>query len=172
MQIDIPYPAWVPSAGQGVRVLPCGRWFDAVRASGAEGARAIARLGERTGPVIHLPTERAMFWLVPVGSADGWRLPGIVVLGADESLSVPPPSRTEGPAARWLIPPRRFCLTDPVALHEVLTVVANGCRTPDAYRTVECHTGAHRSCTKGVAPPPPVGIPVIYLACDCSCHER
>ncbi|KAB8163902.1 hypothetical protein FH609_019265 [Streptomyces sp. 3MP-14] len=51
-------------------------------------------------------------------------------------------------------------------------VTAAGRRTPDAYRTVECHIGAHRSCTKAVAPPPPVGIPVIYLACDCWCHQR
>ena len=64
-------------------------------------------------------------------------------------------------------------LTDAAALHHVLKVVtASGHRTPDAYRTVECHTGAHRLCTKAVAPPPPAGIPVIYLACDCGCHER
>ncbi|WP_226961811.1 MULTISPECIES: hypothetical protein [Streptomyces] len=173
MQTERSFPVWLPTAEQGPRPVPCGRWFDAVGAGGVEGARAIARLGERTGPVIHLPAEHAMFWLVPVGAADGWRLPGVAVLGAGERLTVPPPSRTEGPCARWLIPPRVSCLTDPAALHGALNVVtAAGRRTPDAYRTVECHIGAHRSCTKAVAPPPPVGIPVIYLACDCWCHQR
>ncbi|SOD63156.1 hypothetical protein SAMN06297387_10998 [Streptomyces zhaozhouensis] len=173
MQTDVPFPTWLPTAEQGPRPLPCGRWFDAVGAGGAEAARAIARLGERTGPVIHHPAEHTMFWLVQVGAADLWRLPGVTVLGAGERLTVPPPSRTEGPCVRWLIPPHRRCLTDAAALHHVLKVVtASGHRTPDAYRTVECHTGAHRLCTKAVAPPPPAGIPVIYLACDCGCHER
>ncbi len=38
------------------------------------------------------------------------------------------------------------------------------------YRSSSCAIGAHRECTPPSPSRAPAGVPVIYEACDCSCH--
>lgn len=39
-----------------------------------------------------------------------------------------------------------------------------------AYRSTSCAIGTHYDCTQSSPATAPVGVPVIYEACDCSCH--
>ncbi|MDT0347644.1 hypothetical protein [Streptomyces litchfieldiae] len=165
--------AWLPSEEQGVRSVPCGRWFHAVRVVAADGRRAADRLGPRSGPVIEDQAAGTACWLVAPRAADTWRLAGVRVLGAGREIAVPPASWTAGPSTRWLVPPRGDCLTAPGPLHDVLAVTTLEQPRPiESFRTSECHMGTHDGCTKAEAPPSPRGLPVIYQACDCWCHQE
>ncbi len=39
-----------------------------------------------------------------------------------------------------------------------------------AYRSSSCAIGTHPECAQSSPATAPVGVPVIYEACDCSCH--
>lgn len=39
-----------------------------------------------------------------------------------------------------------------------------------AYRSSSCAIGTHRECAQSSPATAPVGVPVIYEACACSCH--
>ncbi len=43
------------------------------------------------------------------------------------------------------------------------------CRA-NPYLSISCRIGTHRTCTETSLPAAPVDIPVVYEACDCSCH--
>ncbi|MDT0342457.1 hypothetical protein [Streptomyces litchfieldiae] len=111
---------WMPT--DGVELLPCGRWWDAVQLPTFVGVRVVSRLGERSGPVVQDQVAEMLSWLVRPGAAVGWeeRVPGVAVLGAGRSLAVPPASWRCGPSMRWLIRPTKTCLTDPGALFGAL----------------------------------------------------
>ncbi|MDT0347707.1 hypothetical protein [Streptomyces litchfieldiae] len=113
-------PDWLPAGG--VELLPCGRWFDAVRLPCFVGARVVSRLGDACGPVVQDQVAEMLSWLVRPGAAVGWeeRVPGVAVLGEGRSLAVPPASWRCGPSTRWLRPARGGCLTDPYALYGAL----------------------------------------------------
>ncbi|MFJ7773944.1 hypothetical protein [Streptomyces yangpuensis] len=38
------------------------------------------------------------------------------------------------------------------------------------FRSSSCAIGTHPECTQSSPDTAPVGVPVIYEACDCSCH--
>ncbi len=40
----------------------------------------------------------------------------------------------------------------------------------DSYRSTFCHIGTHHACAESSPVTAPVDVPVIYEACDCSCH--
>ncbi|AQT72505.1 hypothetical protein B1K54_13205 [Streptomyces sp. fd1-xmd] len=42
--------------------------------------------------------------------------------------------------------------------------------TSAAYRSSSCAIGTHSECAQSSPSTAPVGVPVIYEACDCSCH--
>ncbi|MGK5530137.1 hypothetical protein [Streptomyces sp. URMC 129] len=140
---------------------------------------AVARLRDRSGPVIEAQVQQILAWLVLPGAAEDWHLPGIKVAGRGRYLAVPPASWVNGqwsgaPSTRWLIPPHGTCLTDAKSLHDVLAEVIR--ETPAmngtaGYRSPECCMNDHEACTKAEAPPPPRESSVIYEACDCPCHE-
>ncbi|MDT0306821.1 hypothetical protein RM780_07575 [Streptomyces sp. DSM 44917] len=116
-------PLWLPSAGQGVQVVPCHRWFDAVRVPGFVGVRVVAllRRAQLEGAVIEDQVGDSLTWLVRVGAADGWDAFGAEVLGAGQSVAVPPArfvagAFTGGAGLRWLIAPSGVCLAEPGAL--------------------------------------------------------
>lgn len=46
--------------------------------------------------------------------------------------------------------------------------VTNAKTTP--YRSSSCLIGTHRQCAHSSPAVAPVGIPVVYEACDCPCH--
>lgn len=38
------------------------------------------------------------------------------------------------------------------------------------YRSSSCRIGTHQECAQSSPATAPVGVPVVYEACDCSCH--
>ncbi|WP_059013528.1 hypothetical protein [Streptomyces specialis] len=170
--------SWLPPDGWGVRTVPCGRWWDAVRVPGVAGFRALDRLGERSGPVIEDQVGQVLTWLVRPGAAERWSLAGVAVWGRGRCLAVPPAAWVNGPwsgapVTRWLIRPRGGCLTDAKALRATLAqVLGEPSRrgTGGGDRAPECHMEECEACTKGEVPQSPPDSSVIYEACDCACH--
>jgi hypothetical protein len=118
---DAPLPDWMPPCGTSMKILPCARWWDAVRVPVHLGVHAVERLGERSGPVIASRKDHVLYWLIPTGAAAAWKLPSVRVWGAACYLTVP--SAMGGDAVgdlRWLVPPQGDCLTDPATLHAAL----------------------------------------------------
>ncbi|MEO3752477.1 hypothetical protein [Streptomyces sp. B6B3] len=116
-------PAWLPPTATGVRAVPCGRWFDAVVVDAFDAVCAIGLIQHRAGPAIEDQTKDTVTWLVPVRTADVWKLPGVDVLGAGREIQVPP-ARWKT-TRRWLIEPpvAGDCLTSPELLYATLTEV-------------------------------------------------
>lgn len=52
--------------------------------------------------------------------------------------------------------------------HHRTPLPATSART--AYRSSSCSIGTHPDCAQSSPATAPVGVPVIYEACDCSCH--
>ncbi|MFJ4623053.1 hypothetical protein [Streptomyces sp. NPDC088812] len=144
---------WLP-AGRTVAMRPAGQWWDAVRAPRAIALEALGRLGNRTGAVIEDPGGALLYWLVPTGRADGWKMPDdarIRVLGQASSVAVPGPQCTAGP--HWRIPPTRGrALTNPVHLHNALAraaAVTAGHSASDAYNALCAHYFDCSGCAHG-----------------------
>lgn len=145
--------AWLP-VGHTVSLRPAGQWWDAVRVPRAVALEALGRLGARSGAVIEDPGGGLLYWLIPAGRADGWRMPEqarIRVLGERSSLAVPGPQRTSGP--HWRIPPtRRNALTDPARLHDALARAAAtvaGDSAEGAYQALVRHYADCSGCAHG-----------------------
>ncbi|MEU7244813.1 hypothetical protein [Streptomyces sparsogenes] len=119
---------WTPPSGPDVKVLPTGTWWDAVRASGLVGEYALKLLGDASGAVIQ-DRHGPLYWLVEPGSADGWDVRQVRVLGGAAArasyVGVPPAHWTGPPGIHWRIPvgPGRY-LTDPALLHQALALAA------------------------------------------------
>ncbi|AXK35894.1 hypothetical protein DVA86_28010 [Streptomyces armeniacus] len=95
--------------------------WDAVKAPAYLGDRALSRLGEGSGAVIRDGWSHHLYWLVRTGSAVGWDLLPVTVLGAATYVAVPPAGRTRSFGVHWALPPtadRR--LTDAALLHDAL----------------------------------------------------
>ncbi|MFI0827325.1 hypothetical protein ACH4Q7_23035 [Streptomyces roseolus] len=80
-----------------------GEEWDAVRVPRDVGRLALDILGPRSGAVIEDGT--AFYWLLPVGSTDGWDLATTRALPAGTTLAVPLARRTVGPGPHWRICP-------------------------------------------------------------------
>lgn len=120
-----PLPAWLPPACKGARTLPAGRWWNAVEVDSLTANHVLGRLGLRSGPVVEDTIQGVARWLISPGSAAGWGLPGVRVLGRGHYLTVPPAEWcagpwTGGPPIRWIAPPRGTCLTDATELRTAL----------------------------------------------------
>ncbi|RSS36736.1 hypothetical protein [Streptomyces sp. WAC08241] len=109
--------------GAATAAQPAGRAWDAVRVPRSIGLLALATLGARSGAVIE--DDRALYWLVPTGSAAGWDITNTTVLGVGVKVLVPPARRTAGPGPFWRICPGDTWLTDVTALRAAVE---------DAYR--------------------------------------
>ncbi|MDT0306884.1 hypothetical protein RM780_07895 [Streptomyces sp. DSM 44917] len=121
-------PEWLPTTEQGVQLLPCHRWWDAVRLPGFAGQRVVAALRREHGPVPVIEDQLAdtHTWLVPIGAADGWDAIGAHVLNYGV-IPVPPAqfstgAWTAGAAIRWLVSPGGPRLADPQALRDAIVV--------------------------------------------------
>ncbi|MFH8369210.1 hypothetical protein [Streptomyces sp. NPDC018031] len=117
---------WRPPTDEAT-AQAAGEWWDAVRVPADIGARALDRLGDDSGAVISDGWGRLLYWLIPPGTAEDWRLPRVQVLGRTARemayVGVPPAHRQSGPALHWRIPPTTDgrWLTEPEALHTALT---------------------------------------------------
>ncbi|MGP4110310.1 hypothetical protein ACTWP5_05260 [Streptomyces sp. 4N509B] len=97
--------------------------FDAVRVCHRVGTLALRSLAGRSGPVIDDRRDGVLFWLVPVGSADGWCLRSVSVYGVACYVGMPPLDTGHARWVEWLIQPEPGWdgLTDPEMLHDALT---------------------------------------------------
>ncbi|MEO3756566.1 hypothetical protein [Streptomyces sp. B6B3] len=88
-----------------------------------DGVRALAHLGDDSGPFIEDRAAATTTWLVAPGCAAGWVLRGVRLRGLGHWLTVPPIA-WEG-SARWRrVPPgRRGWLTRPTLLRAALGAV-------------------------------------------------
>ncbi len=116
-------PEWLPSPEQGCCPAPGGQWFDGVTVDAFGGVRALAHLGDDSGPFVEDRASHTMTWLVHAGATAGWALRGVSVRGQGHWLTVPP-TTWEG-TLRWRrVPPgRRGWLTRPTLLHAALGAV-------------------------------------------------
>ncbi|MEU0059424.1 hypothetical protein [Streptomyces sp. NPDC006334] len=73
-----------------VRIVAAGGWWDAVRVPLDLGADALRHLGDETGAVIADGFSGRLYWLIPPGSAAGWELPRVRVLGRGRHVAIPP----------------------------------------------------------------------------------
>ncbi|MFC8898203.1 hypothetical protein [Streptomyces cinereoruber] len=109
--------------GAATAAQPAGQAWDAVRVPRGIGLLALEALGARSGAVIE--DDRALYWLVPPGSAAGWDITNTTVLGTGAKVLVPPARRTAGPGPFWRVCPGEAWLTDTDALRAAVE---------DAYR--------------------------------------
>ncbi|MFI0778041.1 hypothetical protein [Streptomyces sp. NPDC021212] len=130
---------WTPPNGSDITVLPTGRWWDAVRASAAVGEHALRLLGPESGAVIQ-DRHGPLYWLVRPGTAEGWDVRDVRVLGAGVGaasfIGVPPVHRTARPGTHWRVPvgPGRY-LTDAALLRGALALAAGAeCGTGEVAR--------------------------------------
>ncbi|WP_326597737.1 hypothetical protein [Streptomyces sp. NBC_01803] len=168
-----PLPVWVPS-GRLARPHPCGESFDAVGVGYFEGICAIGRLGLASAAVIEDAEAGRITWLVTPGSADGWDLPDVVVLGQGRRIYIPPLDPPDTATLRWAIRPDADFLTCPRALYRALVHVTGG--RPDArilstYTSPECAMAEHEVCSKGEVRSTPPDTGVVEEPCVCTCHS-
>jgi hypothetical protein len=100
-------PGRLPGRGAEVCTLAAGDWFDAVRVPLDPGLTALRLLGDGSGAVIRDGFGAILYWLIAPGSAAGWRLEGVSVLGRGHHVAFPPLHRTTGPGLYWQVPPVR-----------------------------------------------------------------
>ena len=113
-------PSGGSPAGGGDPAAPC----DMVTVPERQGLETvdILRLRGGCGPVLHEDADSTLSFLVPVGAADAWHLPG-------RSCTQAPPPESDG---HWLLPPSpERALTDPALLRAALgeaarTLAASG----------------------------------------------
>jgi hypothetical protein len=106
MRLDKSRASALPTVAD-CRLLAVGLDWDAIRVPLNIGIDALRILGPCSGAVIEDPSESALYWFVPKGSAAGWDVPETRPLGMTQHLVVPPPHRVKRPGPHW-----RICLTD------------------------------------------------------------
>ncbi|MGP3632664.1 hypothetical protein ACTU45_04690 [Streptomyces sp. 24-1644] len=109
--------------GEGSRLAPAGKEWDAIRVTRIVGLQAIRSLGARTGPVIMDPAARVMYFLVPPGSTSSWEhLPQSTALSETNHVVLPPKHKHTPPGPYWLIAEQQP-LADTHALRRALEEV-------------------------------------------------
>lgn len=112
-------PVWE----DGLARIPLGSHFDVVRCLRGPGAQALTTLrgrGNETGPVLLCTPRQAVEFLVPVGTADTWRVSGTTVAGRGRTLTCPLPGRTTRGRTWLVLPDGSGTLTDPQVLRDEL----------------------------------------------------
>lgn len=108
---------WIRSAG--LVLLPLGVRWSAVKADEHDGLAAAADV---SGPVIHDPGGRTVYFLVPVAAGETWACPRTELLGVACWLAVPAPRTTEPPGVHWVRPPDGSgLLVNPAELHAAIS---------------------------------------------------
>ncbi|MFF4226859.1 hypothetical protein ACX9I7_09700 [Streptomyces sp. L500] len=91
----------------GTSPLLTGRRWDAVRLNFTLGTAAVSELkgdADPIGPYLMSDTERAMRWLLPLGTSYRFAgMDGVVVYPTDWAILAPPPTRCVGGRA-WVLP--------------------------------------------------------------------
>jgi hypothetical protein len=79
--------------------------WDGIRVLRHVGLAMLRHLPSASVPVIVDPVERALYFLVPVGSADHWQLPDRRVAEISPRLMLPPAHQWMPPGRYWLLMP-------------------------------------------------------------------
>ncbi|WP_326599865.1 hypothetical protein [Streptomyces sp. NBC_01803] len=172
--VSPPFPAWIPS-GHLAQPRPCGLAWDAVITTYIDGIRALGHLGLASRACMQDPEADLVAWLVKPGSAEGWDLPGVRVLGRGEHIDVPPAEPLDTATLQWAIEPDpEDYWTCPRQLHRAVATVAGVKPDPrvlSTFTSLECLTGECERCTKGevAATPPDTG--VVEEPCAHLCHR-
>jgi hypothetical protein len=104
-----------------MRITPAGHDWDAIRVPRYLAVPALDHLGEAAGAVVVDPFECVLYFLVPVGTAEGWDLAHTRALGATTYVVLPPSDREIPPGPYWLNPPGVVpLLTPPETLRAAL----------------------------------------------------
>jgi hypothetical protein len=123
---------WMPPE-HTVSVVATAKWWDAVVVPQVRGLDALQVLdheaGRAPGPVIWEPLadQPRLYFLVPVGTADAWDVPGTKAFGTACFIGVPGPTTIGPPTVHWLVPPdpdNPRALVDAGALRDALLLVA------------------------------------------------
>lgn len=100
---------------QEIALLPLGRAWDVVRIDGIPEVLSV------DGPIISDLDGAVLYFLVPVGTARTWDVPGTEALGDTAYLTIPALGRTTPPGPHWLQPPSMpGHLVSPEQLHDAL----------------------------------------------------
>ncbi|MGV9454867.1 hypothetical protein [Streptomyces sp. NPDC003635] len=98
---------WMQPGCVEVRTVAAGGWWDAVRVPLDLGLGALRHLGDETGAVIRDNFAGRLYWMIPPGSAAGWSIPQVRVLGRGCHVAIPPLHRVMCPGLCWQLPPTR-----------------------------------------------------------------
>jgi hypothetical protein len=140
-------PDWMPPRSVGARIVPCGRWWDAVVVPREDGERVLRLLDGRSGALIADDARSTLTWLVAPGETHRWgRVGRVTLLGTGRTLEIPPAAWRRGYALRWALPPAGDCLTDAGALLDALIAVLKARGLPHPFPPVRalrrCGCGA------------------------------
>ncbi|MFB9631282.1 hypothetical protein [Nonomuraea helvata] len=89
----------------GMQIAPMAAEWDGIRVPRHVGLAVLERLPNARLPVIVDPAERALYFLVPVGTADDWELPDRRILDITRHINLPPTQRQMPPGRYWLTVP-------------------------------------------------------------------
>ncbi|MFF5189498.1 hypothetical protein ACFY30_38025 [Streptomyces sp. NPDC000345] len=118
--------------------VPSGTGCDLVTVPTRQGLEAVDILrrgaGETVGPVLHDDGDDTLCFLVPLGTAAAWDVPGSICTETDGHRLRPDPGPpVEGPD--WLVPPGEADLaTDPAVLRRALGEAARMIEAADSCR--------------------------------------
>lgn len=124
-------PAWMPPENT-ISVVAAGRWWDAVVVPQQRGLDALEVIDQTTGhapgPVVWDQNAAGprLYFLVPLGTAESWRVEGTQALGAGCYVGLPGWTTLEPPGLFWLCPPdpdKPDQLVDAEALRSALEVL-------------------------------------------------
>ncbi|WP_370665390.1 hypothetical protein [Streptomyces sp. IBSBF 2507] len=91
--------------------------WDVIRVPRQLGLAAMSILGARAGAVVEDPMPGALYFFVPVGTAEGWEAENTRAIVGGERVPIPPVRRTSGPGPHWrMCPGDGRWHTDPSAL--------------------------------------------------------
>jgi hypothetical protein len=94
-----------------ISAVQAGRWWDAIVVPQQRGLDALEVLDHETGrdpgPVAWDQNSMSprLYFLVPLGTADGWRVAGTQALGETAYVGLPGWTTIEPPGLFWLCPP-------------------------------------------------------------------
>jgi hypothetical protein len=103
-------PSWLPPQ-DSLDAVGAGRWWDAIAVDGRHGSQVVDVLkkttGGRPGPVLCDPLgpEPRTYFLVPVGSAARWNVPGTLAFGECCYIAVPGSLDGDSIGVHWVVPP-------------------------------------------------------------------
>lgn len=107
----------------GMRLAPAGVRWDAVKVGRHLAVRAIELIAMPGAVAVDpAPSEPALYFFVPPGSAAAWDVPETTALGQNAHVVLPPEHKEAPPGLYWLIAQRNG-LTPASVLREALVVV-------------------------------------------------